>query len=1704
MLSLIVFAIFFEAPAAAAAVAGTVVSIPILIHLLNRRRFKIVEWAAMRFLLAAQRKNSRRMRIEQILLLIVRCLVLLLLVLAMCVVTPWAEAAWRWINPQGGKGVITGTTRTHKVIVVDGSYSMGLKSGESTVFDKARTLAGQIVEQGSSGDGYSVVLMGTPPKRIVPEPSEDARRVAREIRNLRPTHGNADLAGTLTTVAGLLRSSPGKFPAKEVYFITDMQRSGWLAQRPNDVAGAIAAFKQVNAKAIFVDVGQEEAGNLAVTSLELGAPVATTSSEVVIQATLFNYGDTKPDAIVKLSIGRAREKAGEEAMTLREVATTTVAARRGQQTPVSFAYRFPKPGDYVVQVSTSRDALEVDDTRTALIRVRNTFPVLIVNGKQAPELFDQAAGWLRFALFPFEEGERIPATVTARPKIVNTSQFEGMLDLSSYDAICLCDVPLVREREAARLEAHVRRGGAVVVSLGGLVDLGSYNQWLYKDGRGILPVELLQKNLAKPPLAFQLAIPRDGDRLDPLRLFGDEAARERLLQPLFNTFVETKPAKAILGEMPRTVLRFVPTIPAGKPELTRTKLNSGPAMIEWRPPLPTRVDGDNAERMTSGRGRVVLITTTLNSDWGGWPVSPAFPPLMQETLYYAAGARLRERALTVGEPIELHLDAQTAGAEAVIDSPRDAGEVDDTPRRVPIQPLGDGSVMRFAETDLSGVYRVTLGSSPKEYLFAVNVPATSEDQQASESNLARTSREELEKTYPEWDIQVTRDLANIVHATPAGVESAEVTYAPQGPPVARVLLLVMLGLLLIEVVLAWRFGHYSASAGLPEDGPPIKSAFWQQVIQIAPWLLLTGMAGVGFILIHDAFTGDFLGFLPESLRSIVERSMGVPPPTPGENSRWRLEYMSYFYDGKADPWLAGTVLVFMAVGIGVVYWNEGNDVSGRFRSLILALRMGLVLLMLAVFLPQLRLYFERQGWPDVVILLDDSASMSTLDAYRQPRIKDAADTLARQADLSDEEKADLTRLLAGTPGATPANRLRLAQTLLAKDENVLREWLNRRKVRLHVYRFASRPQRLADLTNPGEVEAAVRAINALRAKAEHDSTQLGVAIRQVLNDFRGSSLAAVVVLSDGAITEGEGLERVAKYADSLRVPLFFIGIGDAHEQKDLYLHDLQAEDAVYVNDRIVFEVKLTAQGFNNGSFPVSLYEKGKDRPLDTKTVMAGGDARTVKVRLIHRPTETGEKVYVVRTPLVEGEIDKENNQVEKTVFVREAKQINVLYVEGYRRYEYHYLKTLLERESNRVKGNKTVNLRVLLRDGDTDAPLQDRTLIPNFPTPFRMADTHTAKEDLWSYDVIILGDVDPEPLTDHLKNVAEWVQERGGGLLVMGGERFSPRAYRNSPLRDVLPLDMVNEVDDAEEERVDPFRLELTPAGRMHPIFRFSPDEKENEEIGGRLKEFFWYPEGFQPKRAAEVLAVHPTAKIGKKSEKLPLILQHFAGAGRCMFLGVSETWRWNWREDQLHYNQFWIQTVRYMARSKVGRIELRLDRQTPYRRGEPIKMMVRFPDDEKPPADNTEVRVTVERNLPGKPTDKESRIVQLTRLEGSRATFEATLTQTPEGEYRFGLSEPATKPRPQAACKVLAPPGEMEFLRMNEDEMRKAAEISKGRFYTLDGMERLIDELPDGERISVNVAGPPVVVWNSSLLFLLALGLFTSEWLLRKQKNLL
>src|SRR5262249_46495971 len=209
---------------------------------------------------------------------------------------------------------------------------------------------------------------------------------------------------------------------------------------------------------------------------------------------------------------------------------------------------------------------------------------------------------------------------------------------------------------------------------------------------------------------------------------------------------------------------------------------------DWRPPA-----GSQAERGSQGgsgrlRGRVVLITTTVNADWNNWPTSPSFAPLMQELLYYASAARLREQVLQAGEPLQLYLPNAVSGAEATIATP------DLRTESTRLQAQDEAAVLRWTDTDLRGIYKATIGSHPQEHLFAVNVPALNEAQQLSESDLARTTREDLQKTYPEWEIQVVTDLGQVKHAPPSEGEPERVLM-PLGDILARWLLLIVFALL---------------------------------------------------------------------------------------------------------------------------------------------------------------------------------------------------------------------------------------------------------------------------------------------------------------------------------------------------------------------------------------------------------------------------------------------------------------------------------------------------------------------------------------------------------------------------------------------------------------------------------------------------------------------------------------------------------------------------------------------------------------------------------------------------------------------------------------------------------------------------------------------------------------------------------------------
>ncbi|HEY3789629.1 MAG TPA: VWA domain-containing protein, partial [Urbifossiella sp.] len=227
-------------PGLALGAAAAALAAPLVIHLLFRKRYQIVPWAAIRFLLAAERRHRRR--IDQWLLLALRTLALLLPLLAMAAAAEWAEPWWQRISP-GKIDSISTVPRTHHVLVIDGSLSMTARTDDGrTRFEQAVGQAESLIKNGNAGDGYSIIYLAGTVQTVVPGPSNAHDKVLKELGKLKPTHAAGDMAPALPAIADALARSPRSYPRRQVTFFTDLQRSAWASALPRTDASAPEAW----------------------------------------------------------------------------------------------------------------------------------------------------------------------------------------------------------------------------------------------------------------------------------------------------------------------------------------------------------------------------------------------------------------------------------------------------------------------------------------------------------------------------------------------------------------------------------------------------------------------------------------------------------------------------------------------------------------------------------------------------------------------------------------------------------------------------------------------------------------------------------------------------------------------------------------------------------------------------------------------------------------------------------------------------------------------------------------------------------------------------------------------------------------------------------------------------------------------------------------------------------------------------------------------------------------------------------------------------------------------------------------------------------------------------------------------------------------------------------------------------------------------
>jgi uncharacterized membrane protein len=819
------------------------------------------------------------------------------------------------------------------------------------------------------------------------------------------------------------------------------------------------------------------------------------------------------------------------------------------------------------------------------------------------------------------------------------------------------------------------------------------------------------------------------------------------------------------------------------------------------------------------------------------------------------------------------------------------------------------------------------------------------------------------------------------------------------------------------------------------------------------------------------------------LRKLADR-LGAAPASAGEEIKpyIRLE----------QPW-SQTLLVFTVVGsIALIAWLYRHEGRASTLSKFVLAGLRIMLVLLAVFmLSEAVLSVRREGLPNLTIMVDDSASDAIVDQYADPKEREALRALAASAAAAAERSSPGE---AARPAAAPAEttRLEIAKGLILTDRaRLLREL--RGKYRVRIYRVSNSAQSLTEVDRPGDLEPAVARVRALEAAGTQ--TRLGDGVRQVLTELRGAPPSAIVLFTDGQTTEGEPLSKAAELAARKGVPLYTVGLGSPEPARDLELSELLVDDVVFVDDAVRFQAKLSARGFAGEKVIVRLKEREpgstdpkSDRDLETREIDAPRDGQPDRIELIHRPRTTGERTFIVevepRTPELQTrprELQTDNNRIERLITVRKEK-LKVLYLDSEPRYEFRYLKNYLERD-------ESIDLGIVLLSSAPEYSEQDRSALPTFPA---------SKEELFTYDVVIIGDADTSYLSQsQMQNLSQFVTEKGGGVLFVAGENFNPLGYRGTPLELLLPVELADARNPtAVGTTVTSFRPELTMEGRANPIFRLGDNEVASMQIWNELPELYWYIEAPRKKPAAQVLAEHPTA-TGPEG-KLPLIVYQFLGAGKVMFHAFDDTWRWRFRTGDRYFGRFWVQTIRFMARSRlVGnrQAEIQTDRRR-YQRGQPIQLRVRFPNPGLVPAGG-EVAVQIERKGQG------PRKLTLKLAPGSKNVFEGALPQAAEGEYQVRLLPPPTLDRTiTAEFRVDPPVSERERIEMNQAELIRASALSGGKFYTPLSAGSLLKDLPEPSKVLLDT-DPPIPLWNTWPVLTLFLALITLEWVLRKRKQM-
>lgn len=729
---------------------------PIIIHLINRMRYRRVRFAAMEFLLQSEQKNRRRLLLEQLLLLLLRMLVVAALVLLIS----------RLILDPSQLSVFRGA-KMHHIVLLDDSGSMHDRWGETSAFQEGLNVVQKIVSEGAERPEtqlFSLLLLSRPDQPLFSErdlteafQQETATRLDPQV--LKATHGSPDLAAGLQAVKQYLQDDKGSI--RQLHIVSDFREHDWKDQ--SALNATIEELTKAGVTVSLVKTVPDLHANLAVSQLSGATQVAAAGVPLRLTVGVKNFG-----AVVAENVRVVLSDDGVRVPT----SILFESIEPGTEVLHDVDLRLTTAGKHRLSASLEADALLDDNTRHLAVDVSEAIPVLIIDGNPAGE----QASYLGDAL------AADPTSTGVAPTIENVDALRRR-PLDGYRCIYLLNVPELPADSVALLERYVRDGGGLVWFLGDAIRPAYYNDSLYKNGAGLFPVPLgtapkdLEADITSPGAdlvpsehpVFAIMAGDDNPFLDSVRIW--------------NYF--TVADDWVRDDQQR----------ADRVETIARLKNKSPLMFEH----------------AFGKGRVFTWLTTVDEAWTNWPKNPSYVVVQLEMLKFVAKSERNLELRLVGEPIQLSLDPSQYTEDIEISvptadgtqltrlkaSPTETERPDDSAAANAKPELRLAAV--FRDTNAPGVYGVRLvdqNQITEERLLAYNVPL-----QEGELALATTKdlRERLGNN-PQVTIHEPGQL-DWVQGQDAGSE------------IRQMLLWGLLALLLLEQALAYRLSYHPKTAG---------------------------------------------------------------------------------------------------------------------------------------------------------------------------------------------------------------------------------------------------------------------------------------------------------------------------------------------------------------------------------------------------------------------------------------------------------------------------------------------------------------------------------------------------------------------------------------------------------------------------------------------------------------------------------------------------------------------------------------------------------------------------------------------------------------------------------------------------------------------------------------------------------------------------